>query len=90
MECKPLSDRSRICFVHTYSCDIRTVFGLTRLKSWMCFVIVIVLFFIFNNLRALFVGEMGKPLPGPKSLPLVGNSFDVDIQTYHHSFPKMA
>ena len=56
----------------------------------MCFIIAIVLFILFNKLRTMLVGSTGQPLPGPKHLPLFGNSFDIDLQNYHHSFAKFA
>ena len=31
----------------------------------------------------------GKELPGPKSLPLIGNVFDVDLLRLHHSVSRM-
>ena len=53
-------------------------------------VIVIVLIVIINNTRAMFAGQVGRPLPGPRPLILVGNTFDVDRHNIHHSFEIIA
>ena len=54
------------------------------------FVIVMVLIVIINNTRAMFAAQVGRPLPGPRPLMLVGNTFDVDRKNLHLSFEKIA
>lgn len=46
--------------------------------------------YIYRRMRSAVDSVKGVPLPGPRPLPLLGNTFDIDTGNIHISFANMA